>query len=117
MDLKSPSSGELDRMNWENLKHLTNNDEIKFVLASAQDYEWMKNVIAERELSGICPLLVSWVHPLNADQQDPSLKTFPADHQPIDRKDLVERIVADALPVRFQVQMHKVVWPPDQRAV
>jgi 7-carboxy-7-deazaguanine synthase len=117
MDLKSPSSGESERIRWENLNHLSPMDEIKFVLGSVEDYEWMKEIIQERQLSQRCPLLVSWVHPLAPEQQDPSLHRFPEDHTPIARKDLVERIIADALPVRFQIQMHKVVWAPEERAV
>lgn len=117
MDLKCPSSGESERNLWENLNHLSSSDEIKFVVGSVEDYEWLKGVIAEHSLANRCPLLVSWVHPLNDDQRDPSLKPFPAEHTPIERKDLVERITTDALPVRFQVQMHKVIWPPEERGV
>jgi len=117
MDLKCPGSGEADRNRWENLNHLSSDDEIKFVIASVEDYEWMKERIREHSLESRCPLLVSWVHPLTADQRDPSLKPFPADHTLIDRKDLVDRIVTDALPVRFQTQMHKIIWPPEQRGV
>lgn len=117
MDLKCPSSGESERMRWENVGHLAANDEVKFVIGSEEDYEWMKEQLRVHELGSRCPVLVSWVHPLNDDQRDASLKPFPADHRPIPRQELVERIVADALPVRFQIQMHKVVWPPEQRAV
>lgn len=117
MDLKSPSSGEMKRIRWENLSHLSSLDEIKFVLGSVEDYEWMKDTIRDRKLAKRCSLLVSWVHPLAPEQQDPSLHPFPEDHTPIGRKDLVERIIADALPVRFQIQMHKIVWAPDERAV
>ena len=77
----------------------------------------MKERIVEHRLDTICPLLVSWVHPLNPSQQDPSLNRVPQGQTPIDRRDLVERIIADALPVRFQLQMHKVIWPPEQRGV
>ena len=65
----------------------------------------------------ICPLLFSWVAPLLAHQQDKSLKKVPAGQTPITRKELVEKIIADALPVRFQLQMHKFIWPPDQKGV
>ncbi len=117
MDLKCPSSGEVESNRWENLNHLSDRDEIKFVIGSVEDYEWLKEAIQEHSLANRCPLLVSWVHPLNDEQRDPSLKPFPADHTPIKRKDLVERITADALPVRFQVQMHKMIWPPEERGV
>ena len=52
------------------------------------------------------------MHPLAPEQQDKSLKPVPAGQTPISRQELAERIIADALPVRFQVQLHKVIWPP-----
>ncbi len=117
MDLKCPSSGESGRMHWPNIGHLRATDEIKFVIGTEQDYAWAKEQIATHHLERVCPLLFSWVAPLLPHQQDKSLKPFPADHTPISRKDLVERIVADKLPVRFQLQMHKFIWPPDQKGV
>jgi len=117
VDLKCPSSGEVERNHWENLKHLKSTDEIKFVIGTREDYDWMKEKIAEHKLDRICPLLVSWVHPLSPEQQDKSLKKVPAGQTPILRQDFAETIIADALPVRFQVQMHKVIWAPEQRGV
>ncbi|HWW01005.1 MAG TPA: hypothetical protein VNZ64_15010 [Candidatus Acidoferrum sp.] len=117
MDLKCPSSGEVARNRWENLPHLKSTDELKFVIGTAQDYEWAKDRIAEHRLETLCPLLFSWVHPLAPPQLDKSLKPVPAGQTPISRRELAERIIADALPVRFQVQLHKVIWPPDQRGV
>jgi 7-carboxy-7-deazaguanine synthase len=117
MDLKCPSSGEAPRNRWENISQLKAADEIKFVIGTDQDYQWMKQQIARHRLDRICPLLVSWVHPLAAEQQDPSLKKIPAGQQPLSRQELAEKIIDDALPVRFQVQMHKVIWPPEQRGV
>ena len=117
MDLKCPSSGEVARNRWENLAHLKATDEIKFVIGTLQDYEWAKEQIAKHNLAVICPLLLSWVTPLQSHQQDKVLKPVPAGQTPIARLDLVERIIADALPVRFQLQMHKLVWAPDQRGV
>jgi 7-carboxy-7-deazaguanine synthase len=117
MDLKCPSSGEVGRNLWSNLKHLKSTDEVKFVMGTVEDYEWAKEMIAKHNLWAVCPLLFSWVAPLAPQQQDKSLKQVPAGLTPISRKDLVERIVADALPVRFQVQLHKVIWPPDMRGV
>jgi 7-carboxy-7-deazaguanine synthase len=117
MDLKCPSSGEVTRNRWENLKQLKPTDEIKFVIGTVQDYEWTKQQIAHHKLSSICPLLVSWVQPLMPEQQDKSLKKVPAGQTPISRRDLAERIIADALPVRFQAQLHKIIWPPDERGV
>jgi len=117
MDLKCPSSGESGRNRWENLKHLQVEDEIKFVIGTREDYDWMRRQIEQHKLAGLCPLLISWVHPLAAEQRDKSLKPVPPDQTPISRKELAEKIIADALPVRFQVQIHKVIWPADQRSV
>jgi 7-carboxy-7-deazaguanine synthase len=117
MDLKCPASGEVERNRFENIPHLKATDEIKFVIGTVEDYEWAKQQIATHKLDTICPLLMSWVHPLRPEQQDKSLKRVPDGLTPITRKDLVERIVADALPVRFQAQLHKIIWPPEQRGV
>ncbi len=117
MDLKCPSSGEVARNRWENLPQLKSTDEVKFVLGTVEDYEWARSVLAEHKLDAICPILFSWVAPLQPHQQDKSLKPVPAGQTPLTRQDLVERIIADALPVRFQLQMHKLIWSPDQRGV
>ena len=117
MDLKCPSSGEVTRNRWENLAHLKATDELKFVIATVEDYEWTKQQIAERRLARLCPLLVSWVHPLSPEQQDKSLKPVPPGQTPISRRAVAEHILADALPVRFQAQLHKLIWPPEQRGV
>ena len=117
MDLKCPSSGEVARNRWENLAHLKATDEIKFVISSVQDYEWAKEQLTQHKLATLCPLLFSWVTPLQPHQQDKVLKPVPAGQTPLTRLDLVERIIADALPVRFQLQMHKIVWAPDERGV
>ena len=117
MDLKCPSSGEVERNRWENLPRLTSTDEIKFVIGTQEDYGWAKARLSEFNLSSICPVLFSWVTPLQPHQQDKSLKKVPAGQKPISRLELVEKIIADALPVRFQLQMHKFIWPPDQRGV
>jgi len=117
VDLKCPSSGEVERNRWENLSHLRQTDEIKFVIGSEEDYVWVKEQIAKHNLAAVCPLLISWVHPLRPEQQHPSLKKVPTGQTPISRQMLAERIIADALPVRFQIQMHKVIWPPEQRGV
>ncbi len=117
MDLKCPASGEVERNRWGNLKHLKATDEIKFVIGTAEDYEWARQQIAGHKLDAICPLLFSWVHPLSPAQQDKSLKKVPAGQTPVSRRELAEKIIADALPVRFQGQLHKVIWPPEQRGV
>lgn len=117
MDLKCPSSGEVERNRWENLAHLKSTDEIKFVIGTVEDYAWAKAQITQHNLAAKCPLLFSWVTPLQPHQQAKVLKPVPTGQTPIARLDLVQRIIADALPVRFQLQMHKIVWAPDQRGV
>ena len=117
MDLKCPSSGEVEHNRLENFKHLKATDEVKFVIGTQQDYDWAKQTIAGHKLEAICPLLISWVYPLAPGQQDKSLKRVPSGQTPISRQQLAEKIIADALPVRFQIQMHKVIWSPEQRGV
>lgn len=117
MDLKCPSSGEAEKNFWPNLRQLTSQDEVKFVIGTRQDYDWATRLIREKDLAAICPLLFSWVSPLSEQQQNPSLKKIPPGHRPISRQELAEAILADALPVRFQVQLHKVIWPPEARGV
>jgi len=117
MDLKTPSSGEIEKNRFANIAHLKSTDEIKFVIGTREDYDWAKQQIVEHHLENICPLLFSWVHPLAPEQQSKVLKKIPANLTPISRKDLAEKIIADALPVRFQIQQHKIIWPPEQRGV
>jgi 7-carboxy-7-deazaguanine synthase len=117
MDLKCPSSGESARNRYDNIAHLKPIDEIKFVIGTLEDYEWAKEQIAKFHLEKICPLLFSWVHPLAPEQQNKSLKKVPSGLTPISRRELAEKIIADALPVRFQQQLHKIIWPPEQRGV
>ena len=117
MDLKCPSSGEVEHNRWENLAQLKATDEIKFVVGTVEDYEWARQQIAAHKLDSICPLLMSWVHPLAPAQQDQSLKSVPAGQTAISQRELAERIIADALPVRFQTQLHKIIWPPEKRGV
>jgi 7-carboxy-7-deazaguanine synthase len=117
MDFKCPSSGESGRNRTENVAHLKSTDEVKFVIGTAEDYEWAKAQLAQHRLAEICPVLFSWVSPLRDEQRHPSLKKVPEGQHPISRLELVERIVADALPVRFQLQMHKFIWAPEQRGV
>jgi 7-carboxy-7-deazaguanine synthase len=117
MDLKCPSSGEVERNRFENIQHLKGTDEIKFVIGTVEDYEWAKQQLSKFSLPEICPILFSWVSPLQEHQRVAALKSVPPGQTAITRKELVERIVADALPVRFQLQMHKFIWPPDERGV
>jgi 7-carboxy-7-deazaguanine synthase len=117
MDLKCPSSGEVRRNRWQNVPLLKATDQIKFVIGTVQDYEWAKEQLAARRLAKICPILFSWVSPLQPHQRDKSLKKIPAGQTDLTRLQLAEKIIADALPVRFQLQLHKFIWPPDQRGV
>lgn len=117
MDLKCPSSGEAGRNRVANIAHLKKTDEVKFVIGTEEDYEWAKKQIVEHRLASICPLLFSWVQPLTPEQQNPALKIAPAGQHPITRRELAERIIADALPVRFQIQQHKVIWSAERRGV
>jgi len=117
MDLKCPSSGESARNRWENLAALKPSDEVKFVIGTREDYDWARQILAARAVASLCPCLFSWASPLLPAQQHESLQKVPPGHTPISRKELVEKIIADALPVRFQLQMHKFIWPPDQRSV
>jgi 7-carboxy-7-deazaguanine synthase len=100
MDLKAPGSGESHRNRWSNLDHIGARDEIKFVLADRADYEWMRAVVRERALDDKgCALLASAVWGRLAT------------------KDLVAWVMEDALRVRVQVQMHKVIWGADAQGV
>jgi 7-carboxy-7-deazaguanine synthase len=117
MDLKCPASGESARNRRENIAHLKVTDEIKFVIGTQEDYDWAKQQIVGYRLASICPVLFSWAHPLAPEQRDKTLKTVPPGQTPVSQQELAEKIIADALPVRFQIQMHKVIWPPEQRGV
>jgi 7-carboxy-7-deazaguanine synthase len=96
LDLKAPDSGEAERNLWSNLDHLTKSDELKLVLASEADYEWAKSVVATRHLAERCPVLCSPV----PDR--------------LDAAHLAEWILRDQLPVRLQLQLHKVIWPGER---
>lgn len=117
MDLKTPSSGESGRNRWENIALLKPEDEVKIVIGTWEDYAWAKEMLERHQLTRRCPILFSWVAPLAADQRHPSLKQVPEGHTPLTRLELVEAIISDHLPVRFQLQMHKFIWQPDQRGV
>ena len=115
VDLKCPSSGECERNLYSNLEHLRPGDEVKFVIGTREDYQWASEHL--RKINGRCEVLFSWVNPLTPAQQSDVLKPVPADHTPITRQQLAETIIADRLPVRFQLQQHKHIWPPEQRGV
>ncbi len=98
MDLKCPGSGEVARNLWSNLDHLTERDELKFVIKDRADYEWARSVLEERGLA-------DRVH-------NGSLRAilFSPVWEAIDFKELAEWILNDRLPVRYQIQLHKVIW-------
>ena len=117
MDWKCPSSGESKKMLIGNIARLKPSDEVKFVIGTEEDYAWTKIQLAEHRLDERCPVLLSWVAPLEAHQHDEALKPVPAGHTPITRRELVECITRDKLRVRFQLQIHKFIWPPDEKGV
>lgn len=92
VDIKTPASGEVQRNRWENLALLTSHDQLKFVICDRDDYEWSRALVAEKSLAGRCEVLFS-----------PSYNQLPA-------RQLAEWILEDRLPVRFQVQLHKLLW-------
>jgi 7-carboxy-7-deazaguanine synthase len=92
LDLKTPGSGELDRNRYQNLDHLTPRDQVKFVICDRGDYEWAKAVLDQYRLNDRCELLFSPSH----GQQDAA--------------ELAGWILEDGLPVRFQLQLHKLLW-------
>ena len=100
MDLKAPGSDESHRNRWENIEHLTQRDEVKVVLSDRADYDWAKAVIQEHDLaSRVNAVLLSCVW------------------GELDPKDLVQWVLEDRLPVRVQVQMHKLIWDADTQGV
>lgn len=92
MDLKTPGSGESARNLMENIPALRATDQVKFVICGREDYEWSKALVAERGLTARCQVL------------------FSASHGQLDARELAEWILADRLPVRLQVQLHKYLW-------
>ncbi|MBL8043210.1 MAG: 7-carboxy-7-deazaguanine synthase QueE [Nitrospira sp.] len=99
LDVKCPGSGMAERMHWPNLERLASHDEVKFVIKDRGDYEWARDLIRRRDLTARCTVLVSPVF----GETDP--------------RQLAEWVLADRLPVRFQLQLHKHVWAPDMRGV
>lgn len=92
LDLKTPGSGEMARNLWANLDHLTPRDEIKFVLCDRADYEWARSVLRERALAQRCAVL------------------FSPSYGQVQPRQLAEWILEDRLPVRMQLQLHKLLW-------
>ncbi len=96
MDLKTPSSGELNKNLYENIQYLNSKDQVKFVIGTDEDYIWSKAILTEYALSDRCEILFSPVMGL----QNPT--------------ELAEKILRDRLPVRFQIQLHKLLWDDAQ---
>ena len=92
MDIKTPGSGEVSKNNWRNLDYLTPQDEIKFVICDESDYRWACEIIQNKQLLQKCPILFSPVHG----------SLSPAT--------LADWILRDQLPVRMQLQLHKLLW-------
>jgi 7-carboxy-7-deazaguanine synthase len=100
VDVKCPGSGEAENNRWENLAELRAGDELKFVIASEADYEWAKRVVAERGLEALgLPILFA-----------PVWSTLSATR-------LADWILRDRLPVRLNLQLHKILWGADARGV
>jgi len=115
VDLKCPSSGECERNLDSNLEHLGPSDEVKFVIGTREDYQWASEQL--QKIKGRCEALFSWVNPLMTNQQHDELKPAPSGQTPLTRQELAEAIITDRLPVRFQLQQHKHIWPPEQKGV
>ncbi len=92
MDIKTPDSGESTKNRWENLELLKQSDELKIVICSREDYQWSKEIIEQYKISEKCPIL------------------FSPCAESIDPRDLAEWILTDQLPIRFQMQIHKILW-------
>lgn len=99
MDLKCPSSGEAGKNLYDNVRHLDKKDEVKFVIANREDYEWAKMKMSEFALTNCCTVLFSPVWGV------------------MDLKTLAEWILADRLSVRLQTQWHKYIWGADAKGV
>jgi 7-carboxy-7-deazaguanine synthase len=92
VDIKTPGSGESARNRWDNLALLKEQDQIKFVLCSREDYDWARGCLVEHGLPARCTVL------------------FSPSHGQLDATQLADWIIADRLPVRMQVQLHKLLW-------
>ena len=100
VDIKCPGSGEAGRNDWSNMARLTTQDEVKFVVADRADYEFAREIIGQHALASRAgAILLSPVHGV------------------LDPKALSEWVLADKLPVRLQLQLHKYIWSPTTRGV
>jgi 7-carboxy-7-deazaguanine synthase len=92
LDIKTPGSGEVLKNRWDNIDYLTSNDEVKFVLCDQEDYDWAVKKIQELQLNTVCPILFS-----------------PA-YSVLNPAELATWILKDKLPIRMQLQLHKLLW-------
>ncbi len=99
LDVKCPASGMTERMHWANVERLRSQDEAKFVVQDRTDYDWAKDVVARYRMLDRCTVLFSPVFGR------------------LDPRHLAEWVLADRLPIRFQLQLHKHIWAPDMRGV
>ncbi|WP_447978900.1 7-carboxy-7-deazaguanine synthase QueE [Candidatus Nitrospira bockiana] len=99
LDVKCPGSGMMDRMDWKNLDRISSKDEVKFVIKDRADYDWASAIVRRYDLGSRCPVLFS---PVFGE---------------VEPRRLAEWILADRLPVRFQLQLHKLIWDPSMRGV
>ncbi|MEZ7892755.1 MAG: radical SAM protein [Candidatus Wallbacteria bacterium] len=99
MDIKTPSSGMNERMLPDNINYLKHDDEIKFVIGSIEDYEYSKKIIFDKKLYEKSKILFSSVF------------------GQIKPETIIELMLKDKVPARFQLQMHKYIWPPELRGV
>ena len=106
MDLKTPSSGEVDKNLWSNLDYLTQHDQIKFVIMNRTDYDWAKTKLSEHKLNELVDTV--WFSPMFNVAEDIDDEVSP--DVPVLARELAEWMLADALPVRFQLQLHKIIW-------
>jgi 7-carboxy-7-deazaguanine synthase len=98
MDLKCPGSGEVSRNLWSNLDHLGPRDEIKFVIAGREDYEWARETIRSRGLD------------VRLHRGELRALLFSPVWESMDFRELAEWVLQDRLPVRYQIQLHKIIW-------
>ncbi len=109
MDLKTPSSGEVDKNLWSNLSYLTQHDQIKFVIMNRTDYEWAKEKLLAHQLDKLVGTV--WFSPMfNVAEELPDSEAMSRPEMPVLARELAEWMLVDALPVRFQLQLHKIIW-------
>ncbi|HVR80634.1 MAG TPA: 7-carboxy-7-deazaguanine synthase QueE [Luteimonas sp.] len=92
LDIKTPGSKEVERNRWQNLPLLTAHDQIKFVICDRADFDWARDIVAEHRLADTCDVL------------------FSPSYTQIAPRELADWIVAERLPVRYQMQLHKLLW-------